>query len=507
MNILKILLLPVIAFFIKENYCQSMESINYNCEDNKTLEKNILEFNEQDYEDKKSQNNYNEIIDNNEEQYKHIFDKKHNEEYYEEIEQKCYNKYKNDKEYNRIIQEIRNLCNEIYSLYLEYDSEYYKSCCYQTYQSFYETISYIDEPSKEKNIATGDLVKVINYSELMKYAQLFDSFSFENKFNNKLLSNNNVENLNKYMSENKESNEISYLKFIHYMANNTKKLEAQLLEMIYNNQLNSSNYIVLKQYSKIIHNVIDGLKHFTNIANEKYNEKYKEKYKRDFLHVYENIPVRENSLKNYNINKLYFKFKLQNNDVYNQIKELVNDFNTLHNKIIYDLNKTILDIYNHKIPNDFVTYKFMYFRGNYDFSNDFLKSFTFLKEYIRNSLFTFDNISNRQPLIIFTSLGEYLYQLIISFNQLKKFISIDMQINIDNMYKNNVVDIFYFINNVFFYVDTVTDIFKNLRNHFPGNKSLSFEKCMSTLEDFCKLYSKYPSIRNEGHFVLINDED
>lgn len=360
MKILKALLLPVIISSITWNNCNSMESIKDNCINNninnETPEKDMLGFifedDDSDYEDKKLQNNNNQTIgnvnnlnkindkrdidtnnklyNNDEEQYKHIFDKKYNEKYYCEVYNKCYKKYSNKAEYRSVINEIRDLWHEIYSLYCESEGDMLYDVL------FYDMISYEDEFLREKFVI-GDRIKVMNCSELMKYAKLFDSFPFENKLNNKLLANNNVENLSKYMSTHKGNDEISYLQFIHYMLNNTAKLEEQILEMIYHDQLNSSNYMILKEYPRIIQGIIDGLKHVTNIATERCLIQYKGTSHEDLLGG-RDIPINESWNKNYHMNKMYFKLKPQSKiEIWTKTQKLINNFNTLHDTIISDL--------------------------------------------------------------------------------------------------------------------------------------------------------------------------
>ena len=501
MKILKTLLLPVIICSIARNNCQSMEDIKSNInviDNNETVKKEKLNF---VFEKNKSNCEKKKLKKNNEEYYKHIFDKRYNEEYYKKIWDKCLGKYIDDEEYKEVIFEIYWLGNNILDL-----------CCDggKFSPTFYDLISWKDK-SYGKEIANGDLVKVITLSELMRYAKLFDSFSFENKSNDPLLANNNVENLNKYISENKDIDEISYLQFIHYITNNTAKLKAQILEMIYNDQLNPNTCIVLKQYPKIIHSVIDIVKYFNNIAVAD----FKEKYKGDLFDGSDEFPMFI-SHKNYFINKLYFKFKLQNNDAYIKIDYLINRFNELHNEIINKFNKTIKRIYKYEISNYLINFKFyeldsFYFFGRYD-NTEFLESFTFLKEYVKNLMLSFNKLSpNNNSKLIF--LDQYLQQLIMYLNQLKNCINIDMQINASK-YKNNSVNVLFNIaNNICFYMHIVQDIFKCFEKRSLSDE-LSFSSntffpnpYTNVINDFYKSYAKFVCRCYENDMILLDEKD
>ena len=259
-NLIKSLLLSAIIFSVNNNNCKSMEynkhsyTSNYNINNSELFNEDSKIF-ESDSEDEKSENNNNIIINeintnsvnnkqeksnkilediinqyNSADQYKYLFDKKYHEKYHKEIkEQYSILTNKNRTIHTKNIDNLFSICSGIYRQF--YQEQEYDYCYGWDNTTFYERM--LSETSCNGIRGTFGDIEIMNHTELMKYAKLFDSIKW-NK-NDGLLSNN-VENLNKYIITQKEwknnkSDDVSYLQFIQYVVNNIIRLEPQLLKM------------------------------------------------------------------------------------------------------------------------------------------------------------------------------------------------------------------------------------------------------------------------------------
>ena len=208
---------------------------------------------------------------------------------------------------------------------------------------------------------------------------------------------------------------------------------------------------------------------------------------------------------NYNINKLYFKLRLNNNGVYNKICELINNFNIVHNSIIYNLIKTIYSIYLRIIPNDLIPYKF-YSKNIYG-NPEIFKSSVLIRTYTckLNKI----KLSSSSMLIKVTFLDKYLQKLVMAFNQLKNIVDTDVRININDINRNNLIDILYKItNNMLFYMHITNDVLECFDMYcFQRRKELLFEACRSMIHNFYNAYVQFSSyVYSSSEIFLINDE-
>ena len=323
---IKTLILSTIMLVIgnNSNYCHSIEieeEININNNHNNNI---INDINEQQIVN---------INQDNNEDYKHLFEVDYNKNHYDTICNACINNIsKNAEKYTVFIKTVSELFDRII-----HDLHYYN-----------DSINFLKRQ------------KVIAFDELKKFSKVFDSISLVNNTKEyKLLDNNNSlllsqlkkydKNTKKYITSNEQLTQrekyiridkltsyglLSPIDVIVYLQNSVRKLKAQVMKeleysIINYKNVNANNEEIIKKAQQMLEEVHEI--YYKRVSNNKFLYNI---IKNAFTNFDKNIAQLD--ILHYNGSKLQTRF------------------NNLHKKIMATLDKMINDINNNRLDNEVV---------------------------------------------------------------------------------------------------------------------------------------------------------